>query len=238
MRPLWRVGLLSSVVALLVSCGDNGSSVSVSPAGFFAARAIHASPDAPTVDVFVNGSEAADGLTFFSLTPSLSVPAGITEIEVFGTSPGSALPSGSPVIEGTLSFAAATSQTLVVGGLVNPLSNQQPLQLLAFTDDVIPTPGAAEVRIIHLSPDAPAVDVRVGNQDPQGDLLATLAFGQATPTNLVLPPGTYTVSVFASGTATFAGSRTVTVAADQVYTVYAVGLLSDSSFRLEVSQDT
>ncbi|NJK63471.1 MAG: DUF4397 domain-containing protein [Synechococcaceae cyanobacterium SM2_3_1] len=225
----------------LMGCGDDEStpiSMPTSPpTSTFAAQAVHASPDAPAVDVFVNGNEAFSGLTFFDVTAFATVPTGSTDIDVFVSTPGTNLPSTAPVISATVSPPANTSQTVAVGGVLNPAAGQEPLKIFAFPADVIPSSGLAEVRIIHLSPDAPPVDVRLGNQDPEGTLLTTLAYGQPTSRNLELAPGTYTVSIFASGTSTFAGGASFTVEANTNYTVYAVGLLGDGSFRLEVAQD-
>ncbi len=200
----------------------------------FSTRAVHASPDAPTVDVFANDIEAFPDITFFTVTPFVPFPSGDVTVEVFVDDQ-----LDTPVIDATIpSIPAGTSQTIVVTGLVAPVDNQQPLQIIAFEDDVIPTDGVAEVRILHLSPDAPAVDIRVGNNDPSGALLlGGLEFGNATPANLEVAPGTIEVSVFAAGTDIFAGSAELTLEANRNYTVYATGLLGDGTFALEATID-
>ncbi|MEO1131828.1 MAG: DUF4397 domain-containing protein [Cyanobacteria bacterium J06639_1] len=227
------------LTALVVGCSENSSTVD--PAGQTSVRAVHAVPDAPEVDVFANGAEAFSDVTFFEVTPFALVPEGDVEVEVFESDPPSPTPVVSDTIENTL---PDTSQTVTVAGVLNPVGNQQAVRVDVFEDDLEKTPGQAELRIIHLGPDAPEVDIRLGDNDPQGALLATLNFGEATAQNIEVAPGTYTVTVFVAGTATNAFTQTLPeVVAEENYTIYAVGLLDGdaaqaSQFRLEVSQDT
>ena len=93
-------------------------------------------------------------------------------------------------------------------------SGAQALRLAAYADDRTPVAGQAKVRVIHLSPDAPAVDVVVLN----GAAIAArpvqnLAFPNATVSPLVLAPGSYTLGVTATGSSTVVASQAFTLAA-------------------------
>ncbi len=237
--------LLASLLA--VSCSDDDGSVSIAPPqptpippeeSEFLVRAVHASPDAPTVDVSANGLLAFPGLNFFEVAPDAAgtyvpFPSGSVDVDV-------TLPDGSFVIGDSFFFPEDTNQTVVVTGLVAPFEGAAPLQILSFTDDVTPTPGLAELRVLHLAPDAPPVDVRLGINDPTGEaLVEDLPFGSSSDIfgRIAVPPDTYDITVFAAGTNLNVFSTSLTVTADNNFTVYAVGLLNDASFGLEVSVD-
>lgn len=102
--------------------------------------------------------------------------------------------------------------------------------------------GAADggvLRLAHLSPDTPAVDVYVDSVDTpdSGILLTSVSYGTISDYQSV-PAGTYTVSMRAAGAAATSApvlSTTVTVAAGSAYTVAGVGEFA--SLGLEVIPD-
>lgn len=107
----------------------------------------------------------------------------------------------------------------------------QALALRADSVDRAPVAGKAKVRVIHLSPDAPAVDVVVLSGGAIAARPVTnLAFPNATITSLQLDPGSYTLAVVPTGASTpllpTAAGVTVTLAAGDVVTVVAIGALS------------
>lgn len=241
-RTLGLSGLLLASL-LIVSCSDDddGTTVFVPPIiddPEFLVRAVHASPDAPTVDVSANGVLAFPGLNFFEVAPDANAtyvpfPAGTVDVDVD-------LPGGGFVIGESFFFPEDTNQTVVVTGLLAPTGNEQPLQILSFPDDVTPSPGLAEIRILHLAPDAPAVDVRLGVNDPNGvPLVLGLPFGESSDNfgRIIVEPGTYDVTVFAAETDVNVFTTTLSVTADNNFTVYAVGELDNASFTLAVSVD-
>jgi hypothetical protein len=119
------------------------------------------------------------------------------------------------------------------------------LQLKAFTDDSTPVSDKAKVRVIHLSPDAPAVDVVVlAGGAIAARPVTNLAYPTATATSLQLDPGTYTLAVVPAGASTpvlpTAVGVPVTLAAGDVKTIAAVGALNATngqSFRFVVLDD-
>jgi hypothetical protein len=107
----------------------------------------------------------------------------------------------------------------------------QALRLAAFADSRAPVAGKAKVRVIHLSPDAPAVDVVVlVNGAIAARPVTNLSFPNATATSLELDAGTYTLAVVPTGATTpilpTAAGVPVTLAAGDVKTVVAIGALA------------
>jgi len=95
------------------------------------------------------------------------------------------------------------------------------IQPLVFQDDLrLPEPGHSAVRFIHLSPDAPAVDIAV-----QGGptLFSNVAFKSAS-SYLQVKAGNYTLQVKVAGSNTVVLSASATVEDRRIYTVYAEGL--------------
>jgi hypothetical protein len=93
--------------------------------------------------------------------------------------------------------------------------------------------GEAQVRVGHLSPDAPNVDVYVNDEPALTDVPYT-----TVSSYLSLPAGTQQVTVYASGdTSTPVIDVPVKLAAGGVYTIAAVGLVTDGSITAQVYQD-
>jgi hypothetical protein len=130
-------------------------------------RVVHASPDAPNVDVYVDDALAIANLPFGEASALTEIPAGTHNIKV--TPAGATQPV---VIDANVEFAACTASEVSATGLLANIQAQ-----------VYPIPreplanGEARVRIIHNSPGAPAVDVRVAGT--QIFLAHTLAFPNA-----------------------------------------------------------
>jgi hypothetical protein len=93
--------------------------------------------------------------------------------------------------------------------------------------------GQGQVRVAHLAPDAPNVDVYV-NDEP---VLTNVAYTTISD-YLSLPAGTQQVTVFATGdTSSPVIDAPVEVAAGRAYTVAAVGLVADDSLTAQVYED-
>jgi hypothetical protein len=114
-------------------------------------RVVHASPDAPAVDVWVNGAVAFSNAPFQGITDYAALDAGSYNVQVSPT--GATEPI---VIDADLDLAAGTDYTVVAVGL---LADIEPLVLM--DNNAAPAAGMAHVRFVHASPDAPAVDIAV-----------------------------------------------------------------------------
>lgn len=105
------------------------------------------------------------------------------------------------------------------------------LAFLAAPAAAAPAGGTAYLRLAHLSPDTPAVDVYVGSvADPAlSFVLAGVGYGAVSPYRPV-PAGSYVISMRAAGapeTSPPVISTTVDAAAGQAYTVAGTGLSAE-----------
>ncbi|WP_044022124.1 DUF4397 domain-containing protein [Bacillus sp. SG-1] len=182
-------------------------------------RVLHAVPDAPNVDVYVNGTKALGNLAFKDISEFMALPAGKYHIDIYpaGT-------SVSTVISKRVTVESGKIYTLAAVGKGNKL------QLLPFITDPFVPSGETKVRFIHLSPNAPAVDIAV----KKGDVIfPKVSFKQATD-YLGLTPMTVNLEVRAAGTKDVAlALPNVALKPNQAYTIFAVGLLGETP-ELEV----
>ncbi|QSQ11633.1 DUF4397 domain-containing protein [Myxococcus landrumensis] len=125
--------------------------------------ALHASPDAPSVDIFAGNAELVDGLTFGNLSAPIQVPPGQYTLDFFVNVSGSTRPSGAPAASrATPSLVAGQRYLALASGFLSPAANDpvdSTFELLAFSDDFISDADSLRLRVIHASPDAPVVDV-------------------------------------------------------------------------------
>lgn len=188
-------------------------------------RAVHASPDAPAVDILVNGGVAFANVPFRAISDYAMLPPGTYNIQV--------VPAGATtpvVIDADVTVEAGKDYTVAATGL---LASIAPLVLV--DDNSAPATGNAHVRFIHLSPDAPAVDIAVAGGGPV--IFGNVAFGGVgayTP----VPAGTYDLEVRLAGTATVVLPLPgIALATGKVYTAYAFGLVGDGTLGAGLSED-
>jgi hypothetical protein len=184
---------------------------------------IHASPDAPAVDVYVDGAEALSDLEFGAASGWVALPAGEHQIQV--TAADAALDTA--VIDADVTLDEGAAYEIAATGLlaeIEPQVNQVDLSTLGSEDDPM-----ARVRVIHASPDAPAVDVAVTGGDV---LIENLAFPDASD-YLSVPAGSYDLEVRPTGTTDVALDLPgVDLEAGTVYSVYAIGHVADGSLTV------
>lgn len=179
-------------------------------------RVLHASYDAPAVDVYVDGSKVLSNVAFKGISAYLPVPAGAhtLAIDAAGTT--------TTVISTSASVEAGKHYTVAA---IDPLAS---IKFAVFNDDAAPTAGTARLRVVHLSPDAPAVDVAVAGQAPADAPVKSLAFPKASG-YLAIPGATYHFQVRAAGTTTVALDLPGVALADgTAYSVFAVGSMKAS----------
>lgn len=180
-------------------------------------RVVHASPDAPAVDVVVDdnfGSPLVQNLAFPDVAGYVEVPADEYNVKV--TAAGN---PGAIVIDADLELNAGRTYSVYA---VNTLANIEPLVL---QDDRRPIATQAKVRIIHGSPAAGAVDIYV-TAPGAGIATVTPTFANVpfkAETGFVsLAAGSYDVTVTPQGSKTPAiGPATIAVANGGVYTAVA-----------------
>src|ERR671910_3887656 len=189
-------------------------------------RVAHLAPDAPNVDVYVNGDPVLTDVPYTTVSDYLSLPAGTQQVTVYATGD-----TTSPVIEAPVELAAGGAYTVAAVGLVADDS----LTAQVYEDDLRdPASGNAKVRVVHASPDAGPVDVI-----PRGGqaLVEGLTFPEASPYAEV-PARSYTLDVNAAGTnKTALTVPDAKLASGGVYSAFAVGTVFADSLNVLLVQD-
>ena len=173
---------------------------------------VHASPDAPAVDIRLGNRLVARGPAFPNSTPYRFSRSATRNVRVNVAS------TATTVIAAPLQLLPRTFYSVFA---VNAVANIEPLVLV---DDLTrPAAGNAHVRFIHLSPNAPAVDIAVANGGPV--VFGNKSFKDFTPFT-PLPAGTYSLEVRLAGTSTVVLPLPgVTLKDGQIYTVFARGFV-------------
>ena len=182
----------------------------------------HASPDAPGVNLIVDNIVVnSAALTFPNNTGYIDVNAGTRNIKV------NASGTSTTVIEADLTLEANKNYSIFATDI---LSNISPI---VIEDDLsAPAAGKAHVRFIHLSPDAPAVDITLTD----GTVVFSNASFQDFTSFTPLDAGSYDLQVRAAGTSTVVLTLpTITVSDGMIYTVFAKGLLSNLAAEIIVN---
>ena len=222
-----RLGLLFTALAasaILTACGGGGSDGTLNAS----LRVLHASPDAPNVDIVVRGVPVATNVPFKAATSYRSVTAGDVDIRVNVTGTQTAAISATPFL------AADKSYTLIAA---NKVASIEPL-LIEDVTTAVPV-GNARLRVVHGAPSAPAVDVYVTAPE------ANIATASPTLTNvpfkgvsaaLPVPAGDYRIRVTATGSRTpvfdsgkvalAAGQDLLAVAVDQTAGASPISLVA------------
>ena len=217
LSSLFRPAVLALLPLGLAACGDDDNGVT-GASGTAQLRVAHLSPDAPPVDVRLNGTVVLRNVSYPTVGSYATVPAGSARIEV--------VPAGatSPVvIDATVNLARDTSYTVAATGLVR----SGDLRALLLTDDRT-TGGQAKVRFVHAGPDAPAVDVAV----TAGPVLFPNTAFRGSSSYAGANAGVYDLEVRVAGTSTVAlALPDVRLDAGRNYTVFAIGLLADGSLE-------
>jgi hypothetical protein len=202
------------------------------------ARIAHMSPDAPNVDVYVDGGDPVlTDVPFGAASDYLEVPAGDRQVEI--TEAGNA---DNSVFDNILTVEADTDYTAVAVGHLG--DGDQPFEVLTFVDDNSNVGDSdARLRAIHVSPDAPAVDVTAGGGSPV--LFDGVAYGGSGYTTV--EANDYTVEIrddTDSNDGDVVADFDVSLNGGTVYTAFAAGNLDpsnspgDEGFDLIVAQDS
>lgn len=185
----------------------------------------HCSPDAPNVDVSVDGDVAFEDVAFKTISDYAELSAGSHEVAI--------TPHGKDdtVLETTLELEENTNYSVFATGMVD-----DDLQATVLTDDpgMIPD-DQAHVRFVHCSPDAPAVDIRVADGGPT--LCENVAFRTASEYTPV-DAGTYDVEIVPTGTDEVALTLPDTVfEGGAAVSAIAVGRIADDSLIAIFAED-
>jgi hypothetical protein len=192
-------------------------------------RVLHGSPDAPAVDVYVDGDRVGAplaGLEFGDLSEYVALPAGTYDLKVCAAADETVC----PIEANDVAVEAGTSYTIAA---TNELAS---IEAQIITDSPAPAAGVAQVRVVHFSADTPAVDVLT--QDGATAVVDALAYPDATD-YLSLDPGAYDLKVCADADNSVCplDPDTLELEGGVAYSVFAIGSLEAESLTAVVAVD-
>lgn len=181
-----------------------------------AVRIVHLSPDAPAVDVYANGDLAFENVKPLTQSGYVSYePRSYT----FSFTPAGEDPQEA-IFETDVSLDSGEYTLAAIGEVCS--RSDRPLELVSLEDDNGPTEaGAARLRGVHASPDAPPIDVV---SDDGTVLFEELAFGEAAYASI--PAGKRVIGVRATGEEEPLARFRIELEAGHVYTAFGVGYLN------------
>lgn len=183
-------------------------------------RFFHTSPDAPAVDVYINGEETPlRNMPYYQISPYFEYPAGTYQLSVYPTGQ-----TNNPVLEETISIQSGESYTLAAAGLL------EDIQLVVAVDEDTVEPDQTKLRFWHLSPNAPEVDIAMNDDIVFSDV----SFTEAT-NYLQLSPTTADIEIRLAGTDDVVMTlHNTNLVGNQLYTIVAMGLV-DGTPRFEAT---
>jgi len=198
-------------ITVFTGCSEDEEVMTPTPTAKSKVLVTHASPNAPGVDLLVDNVIAGTNLTFPNSTAYLEVNSGTRNIKVNVTG------TSTTVIQADLPLATDKNYSVFA---IDSVSSIEPLVL----EDNLTSPasGKAHVRFIHLSPNAPAVDITTTTG---GIVFGDYIFREAsafTP----LDAGTYNLQVRLQGTSTVVLDLPgIVLTNGKIYTVFAKGFV-------------
>ena len=189
-------------------------------------RVVHASPDAPNVDVFVNGTAVASNVPFFTVSSYLTLADGTYQVAISPAGAG----TDASVLVLDLEVSGGYTGTLVV------LNELEDIDAVLYDDDLTSVaPGQSRVNVYHLSPDAVNVDVKPAGTTTA--VFANLAYGDAS--YLDVPAGTYTFDITPAGSNEVAFTTpALRFESGWIYSLYATGLIDEGGFWVQSRVDS
>ena len=176
-------------------------------------RVLHAIPDGPQVDVYVSGQKALSNVAFKTLSDYIPVPSGKREFKITAAGKTDALLSASKAVTKDKYFTVIAMGTAAKPTLI--FQNESTGKDMA---------GKARIRIYHLAPDAPNVNVTTPStrgKDGYATLAKNLAYGKSM--SKTVAPMTATLQVRTSDGKIVKEITGVKLEAGKRYGAFAVG---------------
>jgi hypothetical protein len=212
-RKALFVAVAIAVFGLISGCKKDDSTNPITPAatGTSYVMIVHSSPNAPGVDILVDNAVAKTNLTFPANTGYVPVGAGNHDVKVNVTG------TSTTALAATVALTDGAYYTVFAADSVSKIS------AIALVDTLTtPAAGKAHIRFIHLSPNAPAVDVAVTG----GPVLFGNKSFKASTSFTPVAAATYNLEVRLAGTTSVVLSLPgITLQAGKIYTVFARGFV-------------
>jgi len=191
---------------------------------------VHASPDAPAIDVYVDGMKAVSGLSYRKGSGNVDTPSGAHKVEVRAAG---AAAMDAPLWSNYLLVQEGQKILLAAVGRAAESTGPTKFTLLAEPFGTTEA-GKVRLRLLHASPSAPQLDVAAGSEP----LWKGAAFGRVSQSVAVSTKGDLTgpLSLSVAGAADSLATATLpgTYAAGSLFTAIVFGetnpLSSDAQF--------
>lgn len=187
-------------------------------------RVFHAVPNAPAVDVYVNDVLVFHNITFRQFTNYVPLDAGTVTISIYATAT-----TAPALITAELAVPANGIFTTAATGNIDDLS-------LLVLDDSAPAESNtnnSEVRLVHLAPNAPAVNVQIDGMP----FVQNIRFREMTM-YASIPANTYVMTVLNPQNNTTVLTFRITLKAGFISTVYIIGDLPQLSALQSIDGST
>jgi hypothetical protein len=151
-------------------------------------QVVHASPNTPAVDAYLNaitlGAPQIQNLVFPSAANFLSVPSG--NYLAYASVTGQTAPAitATATLSPNLPYSVFALDTLRLG---NALNNNLRLVAVVDTFALAPANTAAQLRVAHFCPDAPAVRILLKLGNSRLELLSSVSFLDFTTGSIAVP---------------------------------------------------
>lgn len=177
-------------------------------------RILHAVPNAPNVDIYLNGSLIASNLAFGNISKYMQISPGEYEFQLY--------PTGTydkPLLSQNIQLISNSNYTVSIVTLANNLF------LFRLKDDNVPSSKSQSLlRFINLSSNAPLLSLAL----PNGVTLFNEAEYLETTGYYQLSPGIYNFEILlGSSQITTKYINNITLDGGKFYTIYIIGLFND-----------
>lgn len=172
---------------------------------------VHASPDAPALDLFVDNNALSENVGFLSHSTYMDVSDGYRNLKIRTAN------AGELKVNVDFSLRNEVSYSLFAANSVNSL------EAVIVTDDLeTPPAGKCRVRFVHLSPNSPTINVATS---AGSSIVTGVPFEAVTPF-VVLDAQSYDLRVrdAATNTNTLLSLNGMVMTGGKIYTVILKGL--------------
>lgn len=179
-------------------------------------RLLHASPNAHTVDVYINDKLLVRNFNYREFTDYVKLMPGTYNIKIYRSTNGKNL-----LYNKNLTIPGNTIFTIAAIGILPESFELYPIEE-KYTG--VNTRNKAKVRFVHLIPNGPPVDLTI----PVGNVLFGNVMYKDITDYIEMTPAIYTFEI------TYPNSNTnilyipnIRLRGDRFYTIYAIGLVGD-----------
>lgn len=196
MKNIYKLILASAIATTLAACNSDNDNLMVDDEKSYL-RVFHASPDAPKVDVWLDGKKSLEGVDYQQTSGQISVPSGNHTVQVEAI-----LANGSTVTvldETDLDLMAGKEYNVIATGKAALLGsdNANAFGPLIVARDYT-MPNGARVQAVHSAPDAPMVDLFITafNDDLSGatPFADNISYKESTEA-IEVPAGNYQIRI-------------------------------------------